>query len=583
MYLLLKRYFALLAVYLKPQWRPCLALTLVLLSNVGLQLLSPQFLKTFIDAALAHGLSLSLLTIALLFVGTALLNHLTAVVDTYLGEYVAWTATNQLRNDLVRHCLSLDLSFHKTHRPGELIERIDGDVDTLSNFFARLFVQLGASILLLLGILAIFFRIDWRAGSGAVLYTLIFFAVLMTMRRPLLSLWIAQRQTSADFYGFLGEHLEGTAEIRANGSTEAIIHRFFLLLRTWFPITLKAQITTTKMQIVNFALIASGVLLTLILGAYVRSIHPTTVTVGTILAMYTYLMMLIGPIWSIQTHLQDLQQVEVCIQRLDELLSTASRLRDGQGEPLANGPLAVEFERVTFGYDDEEPVLHNVSFSVQPGRVLGIVGRTGSGKTTLARLLFRLYDIQQGCIRLGGVPIQEAHLKTLRQHLGFVTQDVQLFHASVRDNLTFFNCEFSDEHLLAALADLGLSTWYHSLPDGLDTVLGTSDIGLSSGESQLLACARVFLQDPSVFILDEASSRLDPATAALFARAVDRLIAGRTAIIIAHRLATLQCADDLLMLERGTVLEYGSRESLEQDLSSHFFHLLQADLKEAQG
>ncbi|HEY4384357.1 MAG TPA: ABC transporter ATP-binding protein, partial [Ktedonobacteraceae bacterium] len=553
MHLLLRRYFALLTVYLKPQWRRVLILALALLGNTMLQLLTPQLLKTFLDTALANGLSRSLLTIALLFAGTVLLKQIASLADTYLGEYVAWTATNQLRSDLVAHCLSLDLSFHKAHRPGELIERIDGDVGTLSNFFSRLVIQLCGSVLLLLGILIIFLRIDWRAGLGVSLYTLIFFGVLMTMRRQLVPLWVAQRQTSADFYGFLGEHLEGIAEIRANGATNAIIHRFLRLLHSWFPITLKARMTTTRMLIVNFALIASGVFLTLILGAYLRSMYPATVTVGTILAMYTYIVMLIGPIWSIQTHFQNLQQVEACIQRIDELRGITSALRDGKGETLAKDALAVEFERVTFGYDDDEPVLHDVSFSVQPGKVLGIVGRTGSGKTTLARLLFRLYDPQQGCIRLGGVPVHEAHLETLRQRIGFVTQDVQLFHASVRDNLTFFNRAISDERLLATITDLGLSTWYRSLLDGLDTMLGTGKIGLSSGEAQLLACIRVFLQDPGVIILDEASSHLDPATATQFAKAIDKLIAGRTTLIIAHRLATIQQADDILILEKGTM------------------------------
>ena len=322
MFPLLRRYFALLTVYLKPQWQYCIVLALVLLGNTGLQLLNPQLLKAFIDTALAHGFSLPLLTIALLFVGTALLNQLTASADTYLSKYVAWTATNQLRSDLVAHCLALDLSFHKAHRPGELIERIDGDVDTLSNFFSRLIVQLGGSFLLLLGILMIFFRIDWRVGSGISLYTLLFFSVLMIMRRQLVPLWRAQRQISADYYGFLGEHLEGIAEIRSNGATDVIIHRFLLLLRTWFPLTLKTSMTTTRMLIVNFALISSNVLFTLILGAYLHGIHPTTVTVGTVLTMYIYVVMLIGPIWSIQTNLQDLQQVEACIQRLDELLGT---------------------------------------------------------------------------------------------------------------------------------------------------------------------------------------------------------------------------------------------------------------------
>ena len=580
MFLLLRRYFALIKVYLKPQWRYCVALALVLLANIGLQLVNPQLLKAFIDSAQAHGISRSLLIIVLLFVGTVLLNQLTAIGDTYLSEYIAWTATNQLRRDLVAHCLSLDLAFHKTHRPGERIERIDGDVDTLSNFFSRLIIQLGGSFLLLLGILAIFFRMDWRVGVGTSLYALIFFRVLMTMRKKLVPLWKVQRQKSADFYGFLGEYLEGITEIRANGATAVILQRFLLLLRNWFPLSLKTSVTRTWMQIINFALIASGVFLSLLAGAYLHVIHPATVSVGTVLAMYLYIVMIISPIWSIQTNLQDLQQVEACLQRLDELLGTTSALRADQGLVLAEGPLTLEFDQVTFGYDADEPVLHDVSFCVQPGRVLGIAGRTGSGKTTLARLLFRLYDPQQGSIRLGGIATGQVQLRALRQQLGFVTQDVQLFHASVRDNLTFFNHEISDERLVSTIMDLGLAAWYSSLPDGLDTVLETGNGGLSAGEAQLLACTRVFLQDPALVVLDEASSRLDPATANLFEKALDRLIVGRTTIIIAHRLTTLQRADDMLVLESGRVFEYGSRESLERDPDSRFSRLLAAELKE---
>ncbi|MDQ2903431.1 MAG: ABC transporter ATP-binding protein/permease [Chloroflexota bacterium] len=575
----LRRSFSLLAVYLKPQWRRSLLLALLLLVNTGLQLLNPQLLKAFIDTVLAHGLSLTLLTIALLFVGTSLLKQLAAIADTYLGEYVAWTATNQLRSDLVEHCLSLDLSFHKARTPGELIERIDGDIDTLSNFFSRLIVDLGGNALLLVGILVIFFRIDWSIGWGASLYVLIFLGVLVVMRRRLVPLWVAQRQASADFYGFLGEQLEGTAEVRANGATSAMMRRFILLLRAWFPITFKARMMTTGLTIVNFALISGGLLLTLILGVYLRGLHPATITVGTIFAMYRYAFLLIGPIWSIQNHLQDLQQVEACIQRLDELLRTTSVLRDGPGAHLAEGPLALEFEHVTFGYEPDVPVLHDLNFSMQPGKVLGVLGRTGSGKTTLARLIFRLYDTQQGCIRLGGVPVREACLPELRRHIGFVTQDVQLFQASMRDNLTFFNRALSDERILTTIADLGLSTWYQSLPAGLDTMLGAGGVGLSAGEAQLLAFTRVFLQDPGVIVLDEASSRLDPATAALLEQTLDRLIAGRTTIIVAHRLATIQRVDDILILDEGALREYGPRELLASDPASYFFHLLHVDLE----
>jgi ATP-binding cassette, subfamily B, bacterial len=580
MHLLLKRYFSLLATYLKPQWRRSLLLGLLLPVTTALQLLNPQILKAFIDTAQGHRLSFSLLTIALLFIATALIKKLATIADTYLSEYIAWTATNQLRSDLVAHCLALDLSFHKVHTPGELIERIDGDVDTLSNFFSRLVIQLGGNVLLLVGIVAIFFHIDWRAGLGASIYILIALVILTIMRRHIVPLWLAERQVSADFYGFLGERLEGTAEIRANGATQAVMQRFIILLRHWFPLTLKARIATNRLVIVNFALISASMLLTISLGAYLHSQSPSTVTVGTIFAMYTYTFMLIGPLWSVQTQLQDLQQAEACIQRIDELRDTTSRLLDGNGELFPDGPLAIEFAHVTFGYEAEIAVLQNLSFTVQPGKVLGVLGRTGSGKTTLARLIFRLYDAQQGNIYLGGVPIQQAYLHELRRHIGLVTQDVQIFQATVRDNLTFFNPEISDEHILTTLADLRLSNWYQTLSDGLDTILGVDGTGLSAGEAQLLAFTRVFLYDPGIIILDEASSRLDPATESLLEHALNMLLTNRTAIIIAHRLTTLSRADDLLLLDKGALLEYGPYERLAHDPSSRFYHLQRIGLEE---
>ncbi len=580
MYLLLRRYFALLATYLKPQWRRSLLLGLLLLGSTGLQLLSPQLLKTFIDTAQTHGFSLSLLTIALLFIAITLLKKLATIADIYLGEYIAWTATNQLRSDMVAHCLALDLSFHKAHTPGELIERIDGDVDTLSNFFSRLIIQLGGNALLLLGIVAIFFHIDWRAGLGASIYIVAFLTIITTMRRRIIPLWVAERKISADFYGFLGEGLEGTAEIRANGATHAIMQRFFLLLRRWFPITFKTHMATTRMSIVNFALICGSILFTILLGAYLHNVSPATVTVGTIFAMYTYTVMLIGPIWSVQRQLQDLQQAEACIQRIDELLGITSLLRNDHNTPLAAGPLAVEFAHVTFSYEPEVTVLRDLSFTVQPGKILGVLGRTGSGKTTLARLLFRLYDPQQGCIRLDNMPIQQAHLREVRKRIGLVTQDVQIFQATVRANLTFFNPAISDERIMTTITQLGLSDWYSTLPAGLDTMLGAGGSGLSAGEAQLLAFTRVFLDDPGVIILDEASSRLDPATEALLEKAMNTLLTNRTAIIIAHRLTTLQRADDILLLHDGELLEYGPYELLAHDPTSHFSQLLSVGMEE---
>ena len=209
-----------------------------------------------------------------------------------------------------------------------------------------------------------------------------------------------------------------------------------------------------------------------------------------------------------------------------------------------------------------------------------MLGRTGSGKTTLARLLFRLYDPTAGQIALDGVDIRQARLRDLRQRVAIVTQDVQLFQASVRDNLTFFDRRIPDERIHEVIEELELGEWYQSLSDGLDTRLETGGRSLSAGEAQLLAFTRVFLRDPGLVILDEASSRLDPATEQRIERAVDKLLKDRTAIVISHRLGTVQRADGIMILEAGRVIEHGEREGLASDPSSRFYGLLETGLEE---
>jgi ABC-type multidrug transport system fused ATPase/permease subunit len=255
----------------------------------------------------------------------------------------------------------------------------------------------------------------------------------------------------------------------------------------------------------------------------------------------------------------------------------SERLERKQGEAFA-----VELERVTFGYIPEEPIIHEVSFTIKPGRVLGIVGRTGSGKTTLARLLFRLYDAQTGEIRIGGKEIRRVRLRDLRGQIGLVTQDVQLFNASLRDNLTFFKRSVSDQRVLAALDEVGLTPWLKSLAEGLDTILGSDGEGLSAGEAQLLAFSRILLSNPGLVILDEASSRLDPLTEGLVERAVGKLFRERTGLVIAHRLATIQRVDDILLLEDGRIVEYGPRVQLINDPQSRFARLLRTGLEEVE-
>jgi ATP-binding cassette subfamily B protein len=293
--------------------------------------------------------------------------------------------------------------------------------------------------------------------------------------------------------------------------------------------------------------------------------------------LFYYTELLRRPIEAIRAQLQELQTASAAIGRVEELLAIEPALRDGDGAPIPDGALALEFDGVSFRYEADEPVLEDVSFRLEPNRVLGLLGRTGSGKTTVARLVFRLYDPDAGEVRLGGVPVRGAVLDQLRGRVGMVTQDVQIFDASVRDNLTFFDERVPDERLLAVIEDIGLGRWLAGQPRGLDTRIAAG--GLSAGEAQLLAFARLFLSDPGLVILDEASSRLDPATENLIERGVTKLLAGRTAILIAHRLATVQRADEVLILEDGRVLEAGPRAALAADPESRFARLLATDVQ----
>ncbi|MDQ3492312.1 MAG: ABC transporter ATP-binding protein/permease, partial [Chloroflexota bacterium] len=277
---------------------------------------------------------------------------------------------------------------------------------------------------------------------------------------------------------------------------------------------------------------------------------------------------------------QDLQQADASLGRVEQLLREAPRIVDGPGDALPPGSLAVELDRVTFGYAEGIPVLRDVSISIAPGRVLGVVGRTGSGKTTLTRLLPRFYDPWEGTVRLGGVDPRTVRLAAVRARIGLVSQDIHLFNASVRDNLTLFDSTMPDERIAAALDSVGLGGWLRDLPDRLDTPLGSGGAGLSAGQEQVLACARIFLGDPDVVILDEASSRLDPATERLLHRALGRLLEGRTGIIVAHRLSIFAYVDDILVLDDGRVIEHGPRLALAADPTSHFARLLRVASEE---
>ncbi len=573
-------YCQLLTTYLKPLRVQVGCLALTLLSSIGLQVLNPQILRYFIDAAVAGEPQRVLVLAALGFVAIALIRQSLAIASTYFGETIAWSATNRLRLDLARHALNLDLAFHKAHTPGELVERVDGDVDALSRFFSQFVLQVIGSSLLIVGILGALWLEDWRAGLSLSLFALFALGILARLQTLAIAPWCSYRQISAEFYGFVAEYLGGLEDIRANGAVGYVMQRCYCILRRWLAVFHRARFTSTLLWGGTVGLFTLGNAIALALGAYLWS--RNAITIGTVYLLFYYVTLLQEPIERIREELEQFQQAAASLQRIQSLLSYQSQISPGGTGVLPSGPLSVAFNDVWFSYEKEgegrggKSTLQNLTLYLPPGQVLGLLGRTGSGKSTLARLLLRFYDLQNGEIRLGDIDITEIPKTKLTHHVGFVTQDVQLFQTTVRNNLTFFNPHIRDQIIWQTLEDLGLMAWLKGLPHGLDSELGTDSGGLSAGQAQLLALARVFLKNPGLVVLDEASSRLDPLTEQLIERAVDRLLKQRTGIIIAHRLKTVERADQILILEKGKIVEYGDRITLLANPNSQFSSLLRA-------
>ena len=565
------------AMYLRPQRRRLVLLALLLFSGIGLQLANPQLARLFVDEAQAGASPTTLIRLAGAFLAVALLTQVATVAETYVAEDVGWRTTNALRVDLTHHVLTLDDSFHAEHGAGELIERIDGDVSAIAGFFARFVVHVVGSALFLLGVLALLWREDWRIG--ALLTTFATAAIVFMTRGGGFVGTRARdaREANADLSAFLEERLAGLTDIKANGADSYTMRRLHQRLSARFDCGRRSILAASVFSNVVNAIFVAGAG-----GALAASVmlqRSGVLTLGAVFMVFRYTTMLRLPLERLSRHMNSFQQATGGIVRVRELLAIEPRVVDGEGGSIPTGPLSVEFDHVSFSYDTEV-VLDDLSWQLEPGQVLGLLGRTGSGKTTISRLLFRLHDATGGSVRLGGTDVRRVRLDDLRSRVGLVTQDVQLFAATLRDNVTLYDPTVSDRELRQVFASLDLDHWLDELPDGLDTELGVTARGLSAGEAQLVVLARVYLKDPGLVVLDEASSRLDPHTEQLLEHAITRLLDGRTGIVIAHRLTTVQRADSILILDAGRVAELGPRDDLARDPDSRFSRLLRVGLGE---
>lgn len=560
-------YRATLTTYLSPLRGRVAVLLVVLLGSIGLQLLVPQFLARFIDQVTTKAAVTGLVGIGVVYLIAGIVNQLLDAVASYLGADIGWAATNRLREDLGRHLLSLDMSYHNDTTPGEMIERVDGDVTAVSDFISRFLVRLLGAGVLLLGVLVVSWFQDEIMGIALSVYVIGVLALLWSLRNLPVQAAEEEREVSAGLFGFIEERLAGIDDIRALGAGRFTMTRFIPVMRDYYQRTTAAWRKRVIVWVTANTVFWAGDALALAVGTWL--VLSESITIGTAYLILQYAQLVRRPIEQVTQELQRLQKAAGGLIRIDQLRKLESRIAVGEVS-LPDGALSIEFKDVSFAYEDRL-VLDRVSFHLLPGTVLGLLGRTGGGKTTITRLISHLYEPTEGVVRIGGVDLKATETGSLRRALGVVTQDVQLFRASVRDNLTLFQ-QKDDEEILGVLDRTGLGPWVRLI--GLETELGSGGQGLSAGEQQLLAFARVFLQNPGVVILDEPTSRLDPATEAVLAVATERLFAGRTVLIIAHRLETVRTADEIMVVDEGLIVEHGPRSELALDQASRYADLL---------
>lgn len=461
---------------------------------------------------------------------------------------------------------------------------MDSDVADIAVFFSQFVIRIVGNFLLIVAVLITLSLEDWRISLALFAYVVLACTGLIYMRHLAVPYWKASRQASADLFGFLEEQLAGTEDTRSSGAVGYVMRNLFRLSQVRFDKELRGRTMSIFVVMAWMLFYTLGLSIALVLG-YIFY-QQNILTLGSVFLVVYYTDVIFRPMDQISREIQNLQKAAAGIERVEALMGIQSKIRDEGVAAIPSGPLSVEFCHVSFGYRSDEPVLKDISFRLEPGKVLGLLGRTGSGKTTLTRLLFRLYDPTVGAIYLQAqgqekpLLLTEISMEGLRHGIGLVTQDVQLFRASVRDNLTLFDESISDEQIRDVINELELSEWLERMPNGSDTELTSEGTSLSAGEAQLLAFTRIFLKDPGLVVLDEASSRLDPATEHLIERAVDKLLRNRTGIIIAHRLGTVERADAIVILEGGQLAEYGPRTQLVANPASRFAALLRTGLQD---
>lgn len=563
-------------VRLSPHKAKTALLFLLVVAGIALQVYSPRYLQAFIDQAGSGGSTTVLTVTALLFLALATVRQIVSLaVQTLTGE-VTWAVTNRLRLELTKLCLERDWKFHSLHPPGELVERIDGDVGKLNNLLSAFVLKVVGNHLLIAALGIALLLIHPIVGAVALSLSVLALFVLHRMGYYGTAAVRGYMAESAGMLGYLDERIAGREDLRAlNAEPHALVSYYRGLRRLYRTRrqTGAALATSLNAGDLTLALLLASSMLCLGL----LTLRGASLSLGTMFLAYYYIALLLVPLGNIVAEMSDLQQAGAALQRIGELLEAEADAPGNTGTGTAyaqsidaEAPLSAAFVRVTFGYDETKPVIRELSAFFPAGKTVGIIGQSGSGKTTLAKLLFRLAEPQRGTVSFNGADARRLDPERIRAQIAYIPQNVELFEGTLRDNIAMFDRSSSDERIRETIRLLRLEHALLRHPAGLDRPIERDGRNVSAGEAQLIAFARAFLKQPKLVILDEATSRVDPATERAIGEAIGVLTRGRAAVVIAHRLTTVEKADFILVMRDGEAVEFGETGALANNPASAY-------------
>ena len=504
---------------------------------------------------------------------------------TYIGQIVAWTlglyilstlfgyiqgwimadvSTNiayRFRRDISAKINRMPLKYFDQTTQGEVLSRITNDVDTLNQTLSQSLSQIITSVVTVVGVLIMMLSISWLMTLAAL--------VVIPLSGIVVSVIVKQSQKyfkqQQDYLGHVNGHVEemygGHIVMKAFNGEKRSVERFDVYNDTLYDSAWKSQFLSSLMMPIMMFIGNVGYVFVTILGGWLAV--KGTITVGEIQAFIQYVRSFTQPLTQLANISNILQQTAAAAERVFEFLEEAEEVVE-TANPVSLDKVDgnVEFKNVHFGYDPEKPVIKNFSAIAKPGQKIAIVGPTGAGKTTIVKLLMRFYDIDGGSILVEGHDLRDFTRHDLRQKFGMVLQDTWLYNASMMENIRYGRPDATDEEVEAAAKAAHVDHFIHTLPDGYNMVLNEETSNISQGQKQLLTIARAVLADPSILILDEATSSVDTRTEVLIQQAMDKLMEGRTSFVIAHRLSTIRDADLILVMDEGDIVEQGTHEDL---------------------